>query len=170
MIRSIPFALAAAAAFIALGAQAAGGEPPGMKSRQVNQPEAIGTSHKLQKTFFDTANESGLALGAGSFTTVGTQLTVNCANAAGCTIAGNLNAQLGAGASENNAALCLFVDGVSVSCPFNTIIRAGSGYQVMHYQTFISVAFGNHTVDMQVYSNTASALYRWNKEIKLYKP
>lgn len=170
MLRSVQFCLLAAAAALSLGAQAKG-EPPGLKGNQaLAQPQAISTSHKLQKTYFDTNNESGLVLGAGTFTTVGTQLTVNCANAAGCTIAGNLNAQLSAGASENNAALCLVIDGSSLSCPFNTIIRAGSGFQVMHYQTFGFVPLGNHTVDMQVYSNAASALYRWNKEIKLYKP
>ncbi len=171
MSRFIRLAAAVAAvSFLAATAHAAGGEPPGIKGGSKVSGQAISTSHKLQKTYFDTNNESGLALGAGTFTTVGTQLTVNCANTAGCTIAGNLNAQLGAGASENNAALCLVIDGSSISCPFNTIIRAGGGFQVMHYQTFASVPLGNHTVDMQVYSSTASTLYRWNKEIKLYKP
>lgn len=170
MLRSVQFCLLAAAAALSLGAQAKG-EPPGLKGNLAQaQPQAISTSHKLQKTYFDTFNESGLPLAAGSFTTVGTQLTVNCANAAGCTIAINGNAQLAAGASENTAALCLQIDGASISCPFNTIIRAGSGFQIMNYQTFASVALGNHTVDMAVFSSTASALYRWNKEVKLYKP
>jgi hypothetical protein len=170
MLRSVQFCLLAAAAALSLGAHAKG-EPPGLKGNQAQaMPQAIGTAHKLQKTYFDTANEGGLALAASSFTTVGTQLTVNCANAAGCTIAGNLNAQLSGGASENNAALCLVIDGASLSCPFNTLIRAGGGFQVMHYQTFGFVPLGNHTVDMQVFSGTASALFRWNKEIKLYKP
>ena len=170
MLRSVQFCLLAAAAALSLGAQAKG-EPPGLKGNQAQaQPQAISTSHKLQKTYFDTNNENGLALGAGSFTTVGAQLNLNCDNAAGCTIAINGNAQLAAGASDNNAALCLLIDGVSISCPFNTIIRAGSGFQIMNYQTFASVALGNHSVDMSVYSGAASALYRWNKEVKQYKP
>lgn len=170
MLRSVQFCLLAVAAALSLGAQAKG-EPPGLKGNQAQAaPQAISTAHKLLKSYFDTNNEVGLPLGAGTFTTVGTQLTVNCANTAGCTIAGNLNAQLSGGASENNAAVCLVIDGGSISCPFNTIIRAGGGFQVMTYQTFAFVPLGNHTVDMTVFSSTASALYRWNKEIKLYKP
>ena len=74
MLRSVQFCLLAAAAALSLGAQAKG-EPPGLKGNQAQaQPQAISTSHKLQKTYFDTNNENGLALGAGSFTTVGAQI------------------------------------------------------------------------------------------------
>ena len=170
MLPSLQFGLLAAAAAVSLGVHA-NGEPPGRMANQ-NQavPQAISTVHKLSKTYFDTASAGGLALGAGTFTTVGTQLTVNCNNAAGCVIAGNLNAQLSTSAAVNNAAVCLVIDGASVNCPFNAIIPTSGGYVVMNYQTFASVPLGNHTVDMQVYTNQASALYRWNKEIKLYKP
>ncbi|HJV68360.1 hypothetical protein [Ideonella sp.] len=170
MFPSLKLPLAAVAAVAVSASALAGGEPPGLEAAGKVSPMAISTSHKLLKSFFDTANEGGKPLGAGSFTTVGSQLTLNCANTAGCTIAGNFSAQLGAGASENNAAVCVVVDGASVSCPFNSIIRPGGGFQVMNYQTFTSVALGNHTVDMQVFSSTASTLFRWNKEIKLYKP
>jgi hypothetical protein len=111
-----------------------------------------------------------LPLPASTFTTVGTQLTVNCANTAGCTIAANLSAQVAAVATENNAAVCLVIDGAGVNCPYNSIIRAGGGFVVMSYQASAPVAFGNHTVDMWVFPNVATSLYRWNKEIKLYKP
>jgi hypothetical protein len=167
MSRSIQLALAAAAAAIALGAQAAG-EPPGVKSQARQGTEAISTAHKLLKTYFDTDSTS-TSLSPG-MNTVGTTLTVNCTNTAGCTIAGNFNAQIAAAAAENAAAICLMVDGGSVNCPFNGIVRAGGGYQVMNYQTFTSVAYGTHTVQMQVYSSQATTLHRWNKEIKLYKP
>lgn len=167
MSRTIQLTLAAAAAAIAFAAHATG-EPPGIKARANVSPQAISTSHKLQKTFFDT-DSSAMSLVSG-MNTVGTQLTVNCANTAGCTIAGNLNAQLAATATENSAAICLVVDGSSVSCPFNAIIRGGGGFQLMNYQTFTNVALGNHTVDMWVYTSQATTLYRWNKEIKLYKP
>ncbi|MFO1338657.1 MAG: hypothetical protein U1F53_10570 [Burkholderiaceae bacterium] len=82
-----------------------------------------------------------------------------------------MNAQIAAAAVENaRAAICL-VNGSYVNCPFNAIVRAGGGYQVMNYQTFTSVPLGNSTIEMEVYSSQAgSALYRWNKEIKLYKP
>lgn len=168
MVRTIPFALAAVFALAAFGAQAAG-EPPGLKRQQASEsPLAIGTVHKLQKTYFDTGNTTtALAVGLNP---VGTTLTLNCANTAGCTVAANMNAQLAAAGSENAAAICLVIDGSSVNCPFNGIIRAGSGFQVMNYETFASVALGNHTVQMNVFTSVATNIIRWNKEIKLYKP
>ena len=157
---------AAAAAVLSFSAHA-GSDAAGEKAGKISG-EAISTSHKLQKTYFDT-DAPGSALAAG-FNVVGTTLTRNCANTAGCTVAGNFNAQIAAIGSENAVAICLMVDGGYINCPYNGIIRAGGGYQVVNYQTFTSVALGNHTVEMHVYVNSATTLYRWNKEIKLYKP
>jgi hypothetical protein len=163
----LKLSLAAAAALVLSFSAQAGSDAAGSHSRKMS-PEAIGTSHKLQKTYFDTDSTSTpLSVGSND---IGTVLTVNCANTAGCTIAGNMNAQLAAAATENAAAICLVVDGSSVSCPFNAIIRPGSGFQVMNYQTFTSVALGNHTVQMRVFTSVATNLFRWNKEFKLYKP
>lgn len=159
--------LAVAAAAFAFSAYA-GGEPPGVHSGKKVSPEAINTAHKLTKTYFDT-DSAAVTINAG-FNVVGTTLTLNCANTAGCTIAADMNAQLAAAATENAAAICMMVDGGYINCPFNGIIRAGSGYQIMNYQTFTTVALGNHTVEMHVYSTQPTTLYRWNKEIKLYKP
>ena len=168
MSQTLKLSLAAAAALVLSVSAQAGSEPPGSKAVSRVSPMAITTSHKLQKTFFDTdSTVTALAVGNND---IGAVLNVNCANAAGCTIAGNMNAQLAAAASENAAAICLIVDGGSVSCPFNGIIRAGSGFQVMNYQTFTSVALGNHTVQMRVFTSVATNLHRWNKEFKLYKP
>jgi hypothetical protein len=165
MSRFAKLSLAAVSALaLTFTAHAGGSDAAGSKAKKW-APEAISTSHKLQKTYFDTSTP--LAVGMND---VGTLLTVNCANTAGCTIAGNMNAQLAAAASENAAAICLVVDGTSVNCPFNAIIRAGSGFQVMNYQTFTSVPLGNHTVQMRVYTSVATNLIRWNKEFKLYKP
>lgn len=168
MSRFAKLSLAAVSALaLTFTAHAGGSDAAGSKAKKW-APEAIGTAHKLQKTYFDTDSTSTpLVVGIND---VGTLLTVNCANTAGCTIAGNMNAQLAAAASENAAAICLVVDGASVSCPFNGIIRAGSGFQVMNYQTFTSVPLGNHTVQMRVYTSVATNLLRWNKEFKLYKP
>lgn len=159
--------LAVAAAAFAFSAYA-GGEPPGVHSGKKESAEAINTAHKLTKTYFDT-DSAAVAINAG-FNVVGTTLTLNCANTAGCTIAANMNAQLAAAASENAAAICMMVDGGYINCPFNGIIRAGGGFQVMNYQTFTTVATGSHTVEMHVYSTQPTTLYRWNKEIKLYTP
>lgn len=168
MSRFATLSLAAVSALaLTFTAHAGGSDAAGSKAKKW-APEAISTSHKLQKTYFDTDSTS-TPLSAGN-NDIGTLLTVNCANTAGCTIAGNMNAQLAAVGVENTAAICLMVDGASVSCPFNAIIRAGSGFQVMNYQTFTSVPLGNHTVQMRIFTTQATTLHRWNKEFKLYKP
>ena len=167
MSQMIKLSIAALAATVfSLGAQA-GSDAAGVKAGKISG-DAIGTSHKLQKTYFDT-DATGVALASG-FNVVGTTLNLSCTNTAGCTVAGNFNAQIAAIGSENAAAICLMIDGGYINCPYNAIIRAGSGYQVANYQTFAPVAYGNHTVEMHVYVNSATTLYRWNKEIKLYKP
>jgi hypothetical protein len=166
MSRFAKLTLAAAAAVcLAVGAHAS--DPTGSAGK--NSVQALSTAHKLLKSYFET-DAPGSALAAGSFTTVGAVLNVNCGNTAGCTIAANMNAQLAAGASENSAAICMRVDGGYVNCPYNAIIRAGSGFQVMNYQTFTSVPLGNHTVEMVVFTTQASTLHRYNKEFKVYKP
>lgn len=157
---------AAAATVLSLSAHAAS-DAAGVKAGKISG-DAISTSHKLQKTFFDT-DAPGSALNPG-FNVVGTTLNLSCTNTAGCTVAGNFNAQIAAIGSENAAAICLMIDGGYINCPYNAIIRAGGGYQVANYQTFAPVAYGNHTVEMHVYVNSGTTLYRWNKEIKLYKP
>lgn len=158
---------AALAAVASLGVQAGGSDPSGAAGRV--STAVLSTPHKLLKSYFET-DAPGSAVAAATFVPVGSVLSFNCANTAGCTVAGNMNAQFAAVASDNNVAICLQVDGGFVNCPFNALIRPGSGFQVANYQTFTSVALGNHTMQMFVYANVATTLHRYNKEFKLYKP
>lgn len=173
MSRLLVSSLAAAAALLSLSVQAADGNVPGTTGAKAYQasgvlPSAIGTAHRLLKTYLDTDGTS-TALAAG-FNTVGSQLSLSCSNTAGCTIAVNANAQLAAAASDNLAAICILIDGGYVNCPYNKMFKSTDSYGVMTYQTFASVPMGTHTVDVQVYSSVATSMVRWNKEVKLYKP
>jgi hypothetical protein len=171
MSRFLITSLALVAAAFSFSAQAADGNVPGTtgaKAYAGGAPLAIGTSHKLYKSYFDT-DASGASLAAG-FNTIGTTLTLNCPNSAGCTIAVNANTQLAAAASDNLAAICILIDGSYLNCPFNKMFKSTDSYGIMNYQTFGAVALGNHTVDVQVYSSVATSLARWNKEVKIYKP
>ena len=170
MSRFMLCSLAAAAALLAVNAHAATGAVAGTDGVQAKAMLAPNTSHKLLRTYFETANPSGTALTAGSFTEFGTPLSVNCTNAAGCTIAVNMSAQLAAAATANNMALCMKLNGANQTCPYNTIIPAGSGFEVGNFQYFVEVPLGSHTVGAVVFTSVATNLYRWVKETKLYKP
>lgn len=171
MSRFSLFALTVTAALISSSALAGGGNAPGTgKAPQAQSQLAPNTVHKLQKTYFETANANGQALTAGSFTDLGTTLNVNCTNAAGCTVAITVSAQLQAAASSNNMALCLKVDGSTLACPYNQIIPAGSGFVMSHLNYFAEVPLGNHTVTGSVYTSVDTGLYRWVKETRAYKP
>ena len=122
---------------------------------------------KLQKTWFETANASGAALVAGA-NPYGSSLNVSCTNTAGCYIIVNANAQIGAIATVNPAAMTIKVNGVAINSPYNTPIGTTS-FTVMSYQTGISVPVGNHVVTTEVFVNNAATLYRYNTEVKLYK-
>jgi len=169
MSRFMLCSLAAAAALLSVNVRAGNANAPGTDEPQVKAMLAPNTVHKLLKTYFETGATT-TALGAGTFTEFGTPLAVNCANAAGCTIAVNMSAQLQAVATANNMALCMKLDGSTQACPFNTIIPAGSGFEVGNFQYFVEVPLGNHTVGAVVYTSVGTSLYRWVKETKLYKP
>jgi hypothetical protein len=170
MSRLILSSLAVAALLFTAGAQAGNGNAPGTDSKAFKgeQSLAIGTSHKLLKSYFDT-DASGTSLASG-FTQIGSTLSLNCPNSSGCTVAGNFNVQIQAAGSSNAVAICMLIDGAYVNCPYNNVIPAGSGYYVNSYQTQANVSAGNHTVDMQVFSSVATTAARWNKEVKMYKP
>ena len=122
---------------------------------------------KLQKTYFETATASGAALASGS-NPYGSALAISCTNTAGCFVIVNANAQVQGIATVNPSAITIKVNGVSINSPFNTPVSTSS-FTVMNYQTGISVPLGNHTITTEVFVSSATSLYRYNTEVKLYK-
>ena len=160
----IPLMALATSALLAAGAQAAS-DTSGRKGDV--GVAAFSPQLKLQKTWFETANGSGAALVAGP-NAYGSTQTVSCTNTAGCYIIVNANAQVAGIATVNPSALTIKVNGSAINSPYNTPIPTTS-FTVMNYQTGISVPTGNHTVSTEVFVTTATGLYRYNTEIKLYK-
>ena len=166
MSRSMISAVAlAASALLCVSTYAAGSDAAGKKGDVGTA--AFSGGLKLQKTWFETASASGAALASG-FNPYGSTLTVSCTNAAGCYIIVNANAQVGGVATVNPSAISIKVDGIAINAPFNTPV-ATTSFTVMNYQTGIFVATGNHVVTTEVYVTSATALYRYNTEVKLYK-
>jgi hypothetical protein len=168
MSKLILTTLAATVALFTGLAQAREGNVPGTDSKAQQGAQLVAAGpFKLLKTYMETANPIA-ALVAG-FNPYGTATTVKCTVATGCMVQVSANVQLGQGASANAAAVCFKIDGVYLSCPFNHIYAAGSGYEVMSYQTSQAVALGTHVVETEVYSSQAATLYRFNNEIQLFR-
>lgn len=149
--------------------QAAGpSEAPGTAaaSSQVGT-QAFTNGLKLLKTSFESQSANGAALVPG-FNAYGSTLNLSCNNAAGCFVIVNANVQLGSGAVSNPAAISIKLNGTSISAPYNTVVPTTS-FTVMTYQTGIAIPLGNHTISTEVYSTVATALYRYNTEVKLYR-
>ena len=161
----IPTIALAVSALLSVSTYAAGSDAAGKKGDVGTA--AFSGGLKLQKTWFETANASGAALASG-FNSYGSTLNVSCTNAAGCYIIVNANAQVGAISTVNPSAISIKVNGASINAPFNTPVSTSS-FTVMSYQTGIFVNTGNHVVTTDVYVTTATTLYRYNTEVKLYK-
>jgi hypothetical protein len=160
--------LVTAVALFAGLAQAREGNVPGTPAQAQQGVQGLAPGpFKLQKTYMETANP--VAALASGFNPYGTATTVNCTVSAGCMIQVSANVQLGLGASANAAAVCFKIDGNYMSCPYNHIFAAGSGFEVMSYQTSQAVALGTHVVETEIFSSQAATLYRFNNEIQLFK-
>lgn len=168
MSRSLlPTAALVLSAALAMTAAHAAGADAGGHGASPAQMLAMTGPLKLQKTYFENANANGAALASG-FNSYGSSQTVNCGVTAGCFIIVNANVQVAGTANVNPSAISIKVDGTSINAPFNTPVSTTS-FTVMSYQTGIAVAFGNHTVSTDVYVTSATTMYRYNTEIKLYK-
>ncbi len=160
---------ASAVACLATTAFAAGGEPGGLGTAAtdgVARTEAATVGRKLISTWSATANGSGSALLAGTFNLIDAS-TVNCSAAAGCHI--GLEAMVQVAPAGGDWAICFYVDGVSVACPYQGVNGVGT-FVVGNYRGFSGlVGQGLHNVEMRVFSNNASSLYRWNVDYRVYK-
>ncbi len=124
---------------------------------------------KLQRTYFESGTAGGAVMNPGS-NTYGNVLPVKCLNTSGCYVIVNANAQLGGGVSETNpSAIAIQINGAPINSPYNTIVPIG-GFTVMNYQTGASIPYGDHTLSTSVYVTNSANLYRYNTEVKLYRP
>lgn len=168
------FTLAAAvAALVSTLAQAGpAGTPRGAPKAAPDaavQPATTSGPKKLLNTWIQQGNGTNSPLTAFAFNTLETS-TVNCNNAAGCTI--GLESMVQLKPQGGDWALCLLVDGTTTSCQYQGSLAASSGYVVGNALGLrAGVASGAHTVTTQIYSEGTGATYTYYQtNIRVYKP
>lgn len=158
----ITAALAVAGTALATG----NGMPKGVKVRDVGVQATIGGSMKLLKTVTGTGNGNGTPLTLG-FNTVDERV-INCTVAAGCAIGIESMGQIKPMGSD--WAICLLIDGASVSCQYQGIQGSTSGWAVGNARGVGLVTQGNHTVTTQLYTEASTATYAFfSTDYRLYK-
>ena len=168
-----PFALAALLATAASVAVAAGPSPavPGSGGAGQLKVTSVTTKHKMQGTYIDSNGYAGVSLPASTFVAIGSAASLNCANAAGCTLGAELMAQIAGNATENPWAICINVDNVTQYCPWVGQISAATGIFVTENTRYnFAVAYGAHTMQMVLYSAGNSTLGAYEADYRLYKP
>ncbi len=164
-----------AAAVIALSSQAAvaaPGTPPGARMKPAATEGAGGTEsytvRKVLKIYINNGNGFGSALSAATFNTIESG-TVNCTNAAGCTVGQDSMVQLAP--NGGNWAICLAVNGIYSTCQYQGHLPHVSSFVVGNAKGFsATVPFGLHTVRTDVYVDAASTLHGWQTDTRVYKP
>jgi hypothetical protein len=160
-------ALCLAGTAAAAAAAAGNGMPPGVKMRDQGTLAAIGDNLKLQKTVTGLGNGLGASLPQFAFTTID-ERTVTCAVAAGCAIGMEAMAQMKPQGAD--WAICLYIDGLSVSCQYQGIQGSTTGYVVGNARGMGTVAQGNHTVTTQLYTEAATSTYAYfQTDYRIYK-
>lgn len=119
---------------------------------------------KTKKVAFVVGNGSGSALAGGTFTIIDSPTTFSCTKA--CTISADSMVQYQPGASGVQWAICIYVDGSSIGCPYQSQ-AANTFFQVGNVQEAASLAIGNHTVQTQVFVSSASSLYGYTLAYQL---
>jgi hypothetical protein len=149
-----------------LAAAAGTGAPKGIKARELGAQAVVGSPVKLLKTVTGVGNGLGAALATG-FNTID-ERTVSCTVAAGCAIGFEAMAQLKPQGSD--WAICLLIDGVSVSCQYQGIQGSTTGYVVGNARGMGTVAQGTHTVTTQIYTESSTAIYTYYQtDYRIYK-
>jgi hypothetical protein len=162
--------LATAVAAVAAGPA---GSPKGAPAAHAGNAQGLAapgpnTKEKLIGTYNATGNGVSTALPQFAFTTIASN-TIKCGNATGCSVGiGTMSQIQSAGADW---AICLLIDGTSVSCQYQGVQSGPSSYVVGNARGWGTVSSGTHTVDTQLYTESASATYQYfQTDVNVYKP
>jgi hypothetical protein len=160
--------LAGAVSFASAG-HAASHRPPGVDDRIVALNAGASNAHKLTSVVIDQADAYPTALAAG-FTTIDAT-SVTCAKPT-CTIAIDMNVQVGAQSSTGNEwAACATVDGnYAATCAFTGEIASDGTFDVADQRNTFSVSRGTHSVTTQVYVTDAATLGDYDIQYQILTP
>jgi hypothetical protein len=159
--------IATTVAAVAAGSGAPKGAPAGAQA----SPNAVAgpnTKEKLLATYDASGNGNSASLPQFAFTTIASSV-VKCGNAGGCSIGIEAMNQMKTGGAD--WAICLLIDGASVSCQYQGVQSGPSGYVVGNARGWGTVSSGTHTVDTQLYTESGSASYQYfQTDARVYKP
>jgi hypothetical protein len=128
-------------------------------------------NHKLIKTYVDVG-APGATDGSG-FTAIDSPVTVNCGNAAGCTIVVTSFAEPGGQSSSGDAwGICTNLDGVIGAgiCTFQGVVPSDGSYISGSFTNVLSVAKGKHTVQAELYLSVGATLAQYSNTYSVYIP
>jgi len=158
--------LATTVAAVAAGSGAPKGAPAAAQS--AHNFSGPNTKEKLIGTYDAVGNGLSTALPQFAFTTVASSV-VKCSNAAGCSIGIEASNQIQTAGAD--WAICLLIDGASVSCQYQGVQAGPSSFVIGNARGWGTVASGTHTVDTQLYTESASATYQYfQTDVRVYKP
>jgi len=123
-------------------------------------PVGLSGKHVLIESAF-SQGLSGVALTGGTYTELDKEIKFNCKNKAGCTLAAEMNAEVGANFSAlNKWAVCLQVDDKNLDtplCPYQNYMQTDGSYTSGSFVQQASVAPGTHRVQTYLWADTTGA-------------
>ena len=134
-------------------------------------PPAALTSHTLITTYLDQGAPD-TSLGSG-FTAIDGPVTINCSNAAGCTVEVINTAEVGGNsASSNQWAICNQLDGSYTGiCTYQATLPTNATYLTGTFNNTMSLSAGTHTVQSFAFTSSGGAtLAQYSNAYHLYRP
>ena len=113
---------------------------------------------KLRNEAFVNGNGFSTALPQFAFTPIDSGTVLNCKKV--CTVSADVTAQMQTGGAD--WAICVTVDGSDIECQYQGIQSGPSSYVTGNVgASLAAVAIGNHTLQTQLYTESASATYQY---------
>jgi len=144
-----------AAATLASSAALAGGNN-GSPLHSMKQPPVM--TLKQGKETYITGNGFSTALPQFAFTPIDGGTVLNCTKAS-CIISADVSAQMQTGGAD--WAICVTIDGVDIECQYQGVQSGPSSFVVGNVTASSAQAAGSHTIQTQLYTESASATYQY---------
>ena len=114
-------------------------------------------SLKLKSEAFVTGNGLSTPLTQFAFTPIDSGTVLNCKKA--CIISAEVTAQIQSAGAD--WAICITVDGTDIECQYQGIQSGPSSFVVGNVTASSAQAAGSHTIQTQLYTESASATYQY---------
>jgi hypothetical protein len=151
-ISKLVFALAAASLVSTAAYAGHNGSP--LKNTLQRQVQPM----KLRNEAFVNGNGLSTSLPQFAFTPIDSGTVLNCKKV--CTVSADVTAQMNTGGAD--WAICVTLDGSDIECQYQGVQSGPSSFVVGNAGASLAgVAIGNHTLQTQLYTESASATYQY---------